>query len=187
VNWDRARYKDLTRIGCYYNQLFQEGCSVVRVVNGATLRSQQLSGTPMIRAPEWAANFGFTYEMPVGSGMKLQLSNNNQYSDSYVTYPAAGRPNNDNIQDSYFKIDASIALKAANDRWEVALLGKNLTDKIIASNCSATNFAGGILLPFGGDNAGGTTRGAGGFAEEGCFADGPGRSVMIRLTLRPFN
>ena len=42
VNWNRARYKDLTRIGCYYNQLFQEGCSVVRVENGATLRSQQL-------------------------------------------------------------------------------------------------------------------------------------------------
>jgi outer membrane receptor protein involved in Fe transport len=187
VNWNRARYKDLTRIGCYYNQLFQEGCSVVRVENGATLRSQQLSGTPMIRAPEWAANFGFDYEMPVGSGMKLQLSNNNQYSDSYVTYPAVGRPNNDNIQGSYFKIDASIALKAANDRWEIALLGKNLTDKIISSNCSATNFAGGILLPFGGDNAGGTTRGSGGFAEEGCFADGPGRSVMIRLTFRPFN
>jgi iron complex outermembrane receptor protein len=187
LNWNHARYKDLTRIGCYYNQLFQEGCSVVRVEDGATLHSQQLSGTPMIRAPEWAANFGFNYEMPVGSGLKLQLSNNNQYSDSYVTYPAVGRPDNDNIQRSYFKIDASIALKDENDRWEVALLGKNLTDKIIASNCSATNFAGGILLPFGGDNAGGTTRGAGGYAENGCFADGPGRAVMIRLTLRPLN
>jgi iron complex outermembrane recepter protein len=187
VNWNRARYNELTRIGCYYNQLFQEGCSITRVVNGVTLRSQQLSGTPMVRAPEWAANFGFTYEMPVGSGMTLQLSNNNQYSDEYVTFPAAGRPGNDNIQSSYFKLDASIALRGENDRWEVALLGKNLTDKLVASNCSATNFAGGILLPFGGDNAGGTTRGAGGFAEKGCFADGPGRSVWVRLTFRPFS
>jgi hypothetical protein len=104
-----------------------------------------------------------------------------------VTFPAAGRPNNDNIQHSFFKLDASVALKDANDRWEVAIIGKNLTDKIIASNCSATNFAGGIILPFGGDNLGGVTPGAMGFAEEGCFADGPGRQIWLRLTFRPFD
>jgi iron complex outermembrane receptor protein len=196
VNWNHARYNELTRIGCYYNQTIAEGCSLTPstdplAIDPATglrrFSSQQLSGTPMIRAPRWAANFGFTFETPVGSGLKLQLSNNNQYSDDYVTYPAVGRPNHDNIQNSFIKIDASIALKAENDRWEVALLGKNLTDKITASNCSATNFAGGILLPFGGDNTGGVSRGAGGYGETGCFADGPGRTVMIRLTFRPFN
>jgi iron complex outermembrane receptor protein len=195
VNWNHARYQELTKIGCYYNQTISQGCSLTpssdpTAIDPATglrrFSTQQLSGTPMIRAPAWAANFGFDYERPVGSGMRVQFTNNNQYSGSYITFPAAGRPNNDNVQDSFFKIDASIALQGPDNRWEVAVLGKNLTDKIVASNCSATNFAGGILLPFGGDNAGGVSQGSGGFAETGCFADGPGRSIMIRLTYRPF-
>ncbi len=185
VSWNKARYTELNNIGCYANQTVSMGCN--QVLNPVTGRytAQQLSGTPMVRAPEWAANFGFDYEIPVGSGMKVQLSNNNQYSSKYVTYPAVGRPNNDNYQSAFIKVDASVTLKASNGRWEVAVLGKNLTDKITSSNCSATNYAGGIVL--GGDNLGGTTPGGMGFAESGCFADGPGRSIWVRLTLRPFN
>jgi len=185
VNWNHARYTELNNLGCYANQTVSMGCNQFRNPNTGRFTAQQLSGTPMVRAPDWAANFGFDYEMPVGSGMKLQLSNNNQYSSKYVTFPAAGRPNNDNYQSAFFKVDASLTLKGENDRWEVAVLGKNLTDKLVSSNCSATNFAGGIVL--GGDNLGGTTPGSAGFAEKGCFADGPGRSVWVRLTLRPFN
>lgn len=187
VNYDHARYTELNNLGCYANQTVSMGCNQFLNPNTGRYTAQQLSGTPMVRAPDWAANFGFDYEMPVGSGMKLLFSNNNQYSSKYVTFPAAGRPNEDNYQDPFFKIDASLTLKGENDRWEVALLGKNLTDKLTASNCSATNFAGGIVLPSGGDNLGGTTPGAMGYAEEGCFADGPGRSVWIRFTFRPFN
>jgi hypothetical protein len=121
--------------------------------------------------------------------MRLQLSNNNQYSSKYVTFPATGlAPVLSNYQKGYIKVDASIALKGKNDRWEVELIGKNINDKLTASNCSVSNVAGSILLPLaGGDNYGGVTQGSGGQPEKLCFADGPGRSVWIRLTLRPFN
>ncbi|MCB2060186.1 MAG: TonB-dependent receptor [Novosphingobium sp.] len=183
VNWNKARYTELNNLGCYANQTVAMGCN--QFLNPLTGRytAQELSGTPMVRAPEWAANFGFSYEGPIGSGLKFQITNNNQVSSKYVSFPAAGRPNNDNYQGSFVKIDAGIALKSEDDSWEVALIGKNLNDKLTASNCSATNFAGGIVL--GGDNLGGTTPGSAGFAEVGCFADGPGRSVWVRLTLRP--
>lgn len=185
INWNHARYTELNNLGCYANQTVSMGCN--QFLNPATGRftAQQLSGTPMVRAPKWAINFGFDWEIPVGSNLRLQLTNNNQYSSKYVTFPAVGRPDNDNFQKAYFKIDASVALKGADDRWEVALIGKNLTDKLIASNCSATNFAGGIVL--GGDNLGGVTPGSMGFAEKGCFADGPGRAIWLRATFRPFN
>lgn len=83
-------------------------------------------------------------------------------------------------------MDAGVTLKGKDDRWEVALIGKNLTDKLVASNCSLADVAGGIILPFNGDNYGYATPGAAGTPEKLCFADGPGRSVWIRLTLKPF-
>ncbi|MEJ5976273.1 TonB-dependent receptor [Novosphingobium sp. PS1R-30] len=205
VNWNHARYKELNNIPCYANQTFAQGCNTFFAPpSGAQLglppgvgvtrngvygfyNAQDISGQRMIRAPEWTANFGFDYELPVGSGLKLGLTNNNQYSSSYPAYLANGRPNADNVQDSYFRVDASIALRDAEDRWEIALIGKNLTDKLVSSNCSASNSAGGIVLPFSGAYTGGSVAGPMGWAETLCFADGPGRSVFVRLTYRPFN
>ena len=147
----------------------------------AGCQPRNLNGAQMIRAPEWSGNFGFDYEMPVGIGMKLKLSNNNQLSSEYSSFLALNRPNRDNIQRGYFKFDAALALKANDDRWEVAVIGKNLGDKLIASNCAASNTAGGGL--FGGEAAGlATQQGTVGFAEAHCFPDGPGRSVWLRLT-----
>lgn len=34
-------------------------------------------------------------------------------------------------QDSYTKVDASITLRGADDRWRIALIGRNLTDEIV--------------------------------------------------------
>jgi hypothetical protein len=122
--------------------------------------------------------------MPVGDDLRLRLTNNNEYSSSYPAFLALNRPNRDNFQSHFFKIDASLALKDTAERWEVALVGKNLTDKVTASNCSAGNFAGGNII--GGSVTGGTTSGPTGFGEVGCFAE-VGRAVYVRLTVRPFN
>ncbi len=192
VNWNKARYTLLDNIPCYANQVISQGCnlspnptSIDPETGLAHFTAQDLSGSQMIRAPEWAVNFGFDYELPVGSNMKVRLSNNNQYSAKYPTFLAVGRPDNDNIQSGYFRTDASIAMMAEDESWEVALIGKNLSDKVVTSNCAPTNFAGGIILPFGGANTGGTTPGAMGWAEKVCYPDGPGRTIWVRLTLRP--
>lgn len=199
VNWNRARYQELNTIPCYTGQTVTQGCTQIfspsadqmvppdgaAVVNDeyGFFSAQDLSGTPLIRAPEWSANFGFRYELPVGSGMKLELTNNNQYSSRYVTYLATNRPNNDNFQRSYIKVDASVALKPEEENWEVALIGKNITGKYTASNCAAGNFAGGNII--GGSITGGTVSGPPGYSEVGCYSD-PGRAVYLRLTIRPF-
>lgn len=191
INWNNAEYEELTKIGCYANQTISQGCTLnpdpfrLDPDTGLPLfTTQDLSNTPMIRAPKWAVNAGLQYELPVSADWKLQFTSNNQYSSEYVTFPAVGRPNKDNWQDGFFKTDAGAALQAVDDRWEVALIGKNLTNEITASNCSATNFAGGLVL--GTDNYGGTAPGTVGQAETGCFADGPGRQYWLRLTYRPF-
>ena len=208
LNWNNGKYLELNNIPCYDSQTVQQGCTLgftpfpatapagspsqANPGTGAVLNNglygrntaQDLSGQRLIRSPEWAANFGFDYEMPVGSGLKLRLTNNNQYSSSYPTFLALGRPNRDNFQSSYVKVDASIALLDDQDRWELALVGKNLTDKVISSNCSAGNYAGGNII--GGSLTGYTTPSPTGYAEVGCYAES-GRAVYLRLTVRPFN
>jgi iron complex outermembrane receptor protein len=197
VNWNRARYKELNNIPCYIGQTVAQGCTTFFAASpdqsapgaGAVLvngqygfyTGQDLSNTQMIRAPEWAANFGFDYEFSVGSGMKLHLNNNNQYSARFPTFLAVGRPNEDNFQGGFLKVDATVALSAEDNRWEVALIGRNITDKLTASNCNVGNYSGGNVV--GGSITGGSTSGPPGFGEVGCFSE-PGRAVYLRLTVR---
>jgi outer membrane receptor protein involved in Fe transport len=191
ISWNRARYTELDNIPCYANQTIAMGC--VNFPNPNTLdpetglprfTAQDLSGTRMVRAPDWSGNFGFDYEFPVGSSMHLQFANNNQFSSEYPTFAAVGVPNDSHIQGGFIKVDASIALKGPNDRWEVAFIGKNITKRITASFCAATNVAG--LGFLGGNNAGGVSPSAAGLPETQCYTDS-GRSFWLRLTLRPFN
>jgi iron complex outermembrane receptor protein len=182
VNWNRGRYKVLNSVPCYAGQTIGLGCTLLPNPVTGRFSAQDLSGTPLIRAPEWQATFGFDYELPVGSDMALTFTSSNQFSSKFVTLLAASRPNNDHYQKSFLKADLSLALRGPDDRWEVALIGKNVTDKITASNCTASNFAGGLIF---GDIAGAPQSGVAGLAETGCYTE-RGRSVWVRLTLKPF-
>ena len=199
VNWNHGRYTKLDNVPCYSGQTVAQGCSLSFAPSanqtapgpaGSVLvdgkygyyYAQDLTGTPLIRAPDWQASFGFDYEFPVGSKLKFVIANNNQVSSRFVNFLAVGRPGNDNYQNSFLKSDLSFTVKDADDQWELALIGKNITDKITASSCSATNFAGGGLL--GGPITGGTISGPAGHAEKGCYTE-RGRSVWLRATFRP--
>ena len=153
----------------------------MRISSADRLRGKR---TPLIRAPEWQATFGFDYRFDLGANLKITLTNSNQYSSRFVTYLAVGRPGEDNYQGSYVKSDLSLAVGDRDDRWELALIGKDIGDEITSSFCSATNFAGGTVL--GAPITGGATSGPAGYAEKGCNTE-RGRSVWLRLTDRPFN
>lgn len=199
VSWNHGRYTKLDNVPCYTGQTVAQGCSnaftpsVNQTVPGPVgavmvngqygfYFAQNLSGSPLVRAPDWQATFGFDYEFPIGSSLKMVVANNNQYSSRFLTFPAVNRPGEDNFQGRFLKSDLSFTVKDNEDRWEFALIGKNITDKVTASACSATNFAGGGLL--GSPITGGTISGPAGYAEKGCYTE-RGRSVWARFTFRP--
>jgi len=193
LNWNHGRYRKLDNVPCYTGQTIAQGCTnfpdprptAVDPLTGEQLfTAQDLSGTPLIRAPEWQATFGFDYSFDLGTSRKMTVTNSNQYSSRFVTFLAVGRPDEDNYQGGFVKSDLSLALADRDDRWEVAAIAKNIGDKITSSFCSGTNFAGGTFL--GAPITGGTTSGPAGYAEKGCNTE-RGRSVWLRLTLRPFN
>lgn len=78
--------------------------------------------------PEYQGNIGFDYTYTLGNGMQLSNSLDFIYSDDYMTTPSLDPKL---VQDAYVKINARIALTGRDDTWEVALIGKNLTDEAI--------------------------------------------------------
>jgi outer membrane receptor protein involved in Fe transport len=184
INWNDGKYTRLDNIPCWVGQTVALGCNEVLNSNTQLYTAQNLSGTPMIRAPKIQSTFGFSYEKPIASGLKLVFTNSNQYSTKYVRFLAINRPDNDNYQSSFIKMDASVALRGPEDRWEIALIGKNINDRITAGICSAGNYAGGLfIVPA---VTGGNDPGPAGFGQTNCFPE-RGRSVWFRLTVRPFN
>ena len=78
-----------------------------------------------------------------------------------------------------------MTLQGPKDRWEFAVIGKNLNNAITTGNCSNSNAQGG-LLPGTQLTGVASGRGPAGIDEIGCWVD-RGREVWLRLTLKPFS
>jgi iron complex outermembrane recepter protein len=183
ANWDHARYLSLHNVPCWGGQTVVLGCNENRNPQTGLFQDQDLSGTPMVRAPDWQVNLGFDYELPIRNGYTMIFSNSNAYSSSYSTSPAIGYPGDGNYQSAFVKSDLGLTLRAPGGRWEAALIAKDVNDKITTGTCNIQNFANGAVL--GGQITGGATSGAAGLSQVACFLD-PGREVWLRLTFRPF-
>ena len=123
INYNRARYTRFPDAPCYAGQSQAEGCNVAV---GAAFR-QNLKGQPLSVAPEWTGTLGASYDKPMANGLMLGLSADARYSDSYL---ASGFGALDSKQSSYVTIDASIRIGAEDEKWQVALVGKNLTNRL---------------------------------------------------------
>lgn len=133
--YTNAKYLDYLA-QCYTGQPSAQ-CFARPQLNGGS--AQDLSGEQLARAPLWTGNLGFDYETPVSEGLKLGLSGNWTYSDSYwtdaVNSPLSRHPN-------YSLFDATLRLVQADDGWELALIGRNLTDKHTYIRGSGVPFTG---------------------------------------------
>ena len=183
VDWNHARYETLDNVPCWGGQTIVLGCNQLFSAATGLYTAQNLNGAPMLRAPTWQTQLGISHDFALPNGYELTLSNNNAFTSRYVTFLAVGRPNNDDYQGSFVKSDLSLSLRGRGGAWELALIGKDLNNRITTGNCQPANFANGVVL--GGQVTGGTTSGPAGLSETECWVDG-GRQVWLRLTVRPF-
>jgi outer membrane receptor protein involved in Fe transport len=183
INYNHARYGRFPNAPCGGGQTISEGCN--QLLNTATGRftAQDLSGRPLSRAPAWTGNVGFDYEHPVFNDMTLAVGSALNFSSSYYTnildFDTTGYK-----QKGYAKINMNIALRGPNEAWEVALIGNNVTNKYTAGYCFNSNVQG--VSFFGGVQSGLPTKGPAGDEEPDCIVD-RGRSVMLRVTVRPLD
>ncbi len=186
ANWNHARFTKLNNVPCYGGQTIELGCNTGPTVPDATVTpegvrytSQDLTGTRLVRAPEWQLTGGFNYELPVGNSYKLNLGADAQFSTSY---PGALSLRKDVIQKSYATVNATVSFGREDGSWDFAVIGNNLTNKYTCGSHTTLNYANGQLL--GGQNTGGHGFGPAGVDEITCVTR-PGREVWVRLTVRP--
>ncbi|WP_454884153.1 TonB-dependent receptor [Sphingomonas oryzagri] len=145
ANYNHARYGDFLA-PCWAGQHPDQGCTLV---GPAGAPFQQLAGQPTSIAPTWTASAGASYEKTLDSGIRLGFNVDTRYSGSYFGSSFA---NPNTVQHSYWMLDAGIRVGREDSRWEVALIGKNLTNHFYflgasdgPSTGSGTGTPGGII------------------------------------------
>ena len=94
--------------------------------------AQDASGEPNILSPEFSMNLRLDHEMPVGNSLLLRSSVSAFYSDEHFT--AADLDPVMAFQDAYTRVNLRLALGDAAGKWDVALIGKNITDEEVSVN-----------------------------------------------------
>ncbi len=126
LSYNKANITRFPNSPCWAGQTAATGCRNVVSASGAVSRQTDRAGDPLSKAPEWVLTAGFSYDTPITSAMNIGLSGQVKHSSSYRTQddgaPYAEQP-------SFTTIDGTIRLHDVNDKWELALIGRNLTNK----------------------------------------------------------
>ncbi len=118
------------------------GPSIVPGVPGQAV--QDLSGNPLPRAPEWAANIGIQYEYDMANGAILFTRLDTLFSASYQTREFDERRDE---QGSYHNVNLVTSYTSPEEKWILSLWGKNLTDEEVLLSTVDTGVFAGTGLP----------------------------------------
>lgn len=113
-------------------------CYFDRLLAAPTVSNCDYSGRTNQLAPKFTGYISGEYTWDVGPNLALRLRSDVVHSSKYLQSlnldPVA-------TQSAYTKINARLALGDADDRWEVAIVGRNLTDKTTVSYAGDTPLA----------------------------------------------
>ena len=166
VAYNKGKYKEYFG-QCYRGQTKALGCHYISIPNSDPVRVfdlntltpdnvnnaagpggapiagtlQDLGGTELRQAPDWAGNIGFDYERPLTDSLKIGFASDYTFSSSYLTDATskeAGRNPN------YYIIDASIRIAAVDDRWVLAFIGRNLNNEFTLTRNFDAPFSGAV-------------------------------------------
>lgn len=125
IGYNDATYREFIA-GCYSGQSIQAGCSVFLGGPGdAQADAQDLAGRRLARAPRWVLALGASHTVSLSERLGATLTLDGRYAGGYsanvLAVPEAARP-------SSFLLDATMQLFHVDETWEVALIGRNLTN-----------------------------------------------------------
>lgn len=177
LSYNNGRYTDYygpcwrgqsQALGCNFRSL---GGGLARpIAPGENGNLQNLAGRRLTNAPDWSGSAGASYEAPLSSSLKLGLSADVNFASSAPTDAAL---NPTLVSPKRALLDATVRLADAEDQWEMALIGRNLTNDFYWANGQQAQFTGG---------SSGTTT-------PSLRADGQGvtnraREIMLRFTFK---
>jgi outer membrane receptor protein involved in Fe transport len=119
ISYSHARYISFDdAISCYGGQSAAQGCKASGL--------QDLSGAQLARAPDWSATASIDYGTPLSDTLKMGLSGAFRYASSYFT---SDNHSPFTLQKSFATLDLTGRLSEIDGRWQVALIGRNVTNK----------------------------------------------------------
>ncbi len=157
VGYLQSKFTDFENF-CYVGQTPAEGCGPLLPGQTEADLRQNLDGNTRPGAPEWSGFLSANYERPLGKALILGVTANMQFKSE--TTLSSSDPNA--TYQSYQTYDANVRIGTADGHWQLAFIGKNLTDKLAirgAANVPGTGGNTGTPEGFRGDLSGAAIRG----------------------------
>ena len=93
--------------------------------------------------PKWSGNLNGDFSHEIGGNIKMGINLNADFSSSYI---ASANLDPRTAQDGYVKMGARLSFGQIDDKWSIALVGRNLTNERIKQTAGnaplATTFTG---------------------------------------------
>jgi iron complex outermembrane recepter protein len=128
VNYNEGKFTSFPTSPCYSGQAAVPGLGCTEVDGNFT---QDLTGHRLYQAPEWTGTVGVAYTLPLTDSYSARLIENTNFSSGYFTIP-------DELpggwQKGYVTFDATLRFGKLDGPWEVALIGRNLSNKLYVNN-----------------------------------------------------
>jgi len=125
-----ATYSDFPNAPCWAGSATENRGDCVG--RGTPTAFRDATGDANQFSPEFSLNARADYVQPLGENLEGRAQVNLAYSDGYAI--SGDLDELYGFQPSYTRIDARIALGNIDDEWELAVIGKNLTDENVSGN-----------------------------------------------------
>lgn len=138
---------------CYVGQTPADGCGPLQPGQTETDLRQDLKGNTRPGAPKWSGYVAANYERPFGRNLVFGMTANLQFRSK--TGLSANDPSA--TYKGYETLDANVRIGTQDGKWQLAFIGKNLTDKLAirgATNVPGTGGNTGTAEGFRGDLTG---------------------------------
>lgn len=125
-----AKWQDYRNAQCRAVDMAMAPTALCKLSAESGLLEQDLSGAAMLMAPRWSGNAGAQYQYPLRGGLML----NAQFLLSWQASQFLAADNDPaTLQPGFAKLNLRVAL-ASTTGWELALVGRNVTDRLTSSH-----------------------------------------------------
>jgi iron complex outermembrane recepter protein len=129
AGYNSARYVSFPGAECYVAQTPAQGC-----VGGV----QDLSGKQLPRAPDMSYDLGGRYRLRPFANWVADLTVDGAYSSQYVT---DDQEDPSVYQPSFWRLNAAIHVHPDNGKFDLALIGRDLTNSVYLITTQSVTFA----------------------------------------------
>jgi iron complex outermembrane recepter protein len=113
-----------------YSEFENASCTVAQAAATVGTCTQDLTDRELANAPKWTGNIALDHEYNIGQQLLLRSHLDVSYTDKQYL---ATDLDPHTLEDAHTTVNARIGLGNADGSWELALVGKNLTDEEVRS------------------------------------------------------